>query len=158
MTVSEKSRLIMTGTISRILTEIQVRGLSVRKYVPPCHACSLGTNCNSFLEALLSYWGYVNKATLVSMIKCPVGYCCQGNETCQGTDSCNTGRSGTMRGSCDQNLTESLFSPNCLPTQICHTTLIVILYFSCAIAYLSILLSVDPSRKELLLELRNYSC
>ena len=150
MTVSEKSRLIMTGTISRILTEIQVRGLSVRKYVPPCHACPLGANCESFLEALPSYWGYVNKATLVSMIRCPVGYCCQGNETCQGIDSCNTGRRGTLCGSCDQNLTESLFSPNCLPTQNCHTTLVIILYFSCAIAYLSILLISSSIKKRAL--------
>ena len=55
-----------------------------------------------------------------------------------------------MCGSCDQNLTESLFSPNCLPTQSCHSTLIVILYFSCAIAYLSIILISSSIKKRAL--------
>ena len=148
MTVSEHSRLVSWGTISRIMTELRVDGLSVTKYSPSCLTCPLGANCDDVIEALPNYWGYVNEQTDVSMIRCPVGYCCQGNETCKGIDSCNTGRRGTLCGTCDQNLTESLFSPECLPTQNRHTVLVVILYFSCAMTYLLVILTSSSIKKR----------
>ena len=144
MTVSEHSSLV-----SRIMTELRVDGLSVRKYSPSCLTCPLGANCDDVIEALPNYWGYVNKGTDASMIRCPVGYCCQGNETCEGINSCNTGRRGTLCGTCQESLTESLFSPECLPTQNCHTTLVIILYFSCAMTYLSVILTSSSIKKRI---------
>ena len=148
MVVSEHSSLVSWGTVSRMITELRVRGLSVSKYVPSCLTCPLGANCDDVIEALPNYWGYVNEGTDVSMIRCPVSYCCQGNETCLGIDSCNTGRRGVLCGTCDQNLTESLFSPEYLPTQNCHTTFVIILYLSCAMAYLSVILTSSSIKKR----------
>ena len=83
------------------------------------------------------------------MTRCPDGYCCQGNDTCQGIDSCNTGRTGTLCGTCEQNLTEALFTPKCVPTENCKSGLLIILFISAALIYAVILLSLSTIKDQL---------
>ena len=87
---------------------------------PSCHPCPLGAQCESDIKALPNYWGYLTSKQSVSMIRCPDGYCCQGNDTCQEIDSCNTGRTGTLCGTCDQSLTEALFTSKCVLAESCR--------------------------------------
>ena len=99
---------------------------------PSCYPCPLGAKCESGIQALPNYWGYKASKSSVSMIRCPDDYCCQGKETCKGMDSCNTGRTGTMCGICEQNLTESIFTPKCIFTQSCKSGLVITLFISAA--------------------------
>ena len=77
------------------------------------------------------------------MVRCPDGYCCQGNETCSAIDSCNTGRTGTLCGSCKENLTESVFTPEYVLTESCKSDLVATLFISAALLYAVVLLSIS---------------
>ena len=59
---------------------------------------------------------------------CPDSYCCSNNKTCEIYNTCNTGRTGTLCGSCKNNWTESLFSTKCIPHGNCFTKTIFISY------------------------------
>ena len=69
------------------------------------------------------------------MTRCPTGYCCQDDESCQSFDSCNSNRSGPLCGVCEMGFAESLFDQTCIPVEKCHTWFIVLLYISCAVGY-----------------------
>ena len=77
----------------------------------------------------------MTQKSFVSVMRCPDGYCCQSNDICKEIDSCNTGRVGTLCGRCEQNLTESLFTPKCLPTESCKLGLFLIILISAVIIY-----------------------
>ena len=109
--------------------------------ITSCLPCPLGANCEDFIKALPNYWGYVTQIPSVSMVRCPDGYCCQNNESCSRIDSCDTGRTGTLCGTCKSNLTEVLFVPKCLPVENCRSGLVITLFFSSAIVYTFVLLS-----------------
>ena len=102
---------------------------------PICKPCPVGANCNSKIKALPNYWGIKIADDDITMVRCPEGYCCQDDESCQGIDSCNNNRSRTFCSGCKENFTESLFSPKCVPLEECHTKLIILLYILCVIAY-----------------------
>ena len=88
----------------------------------------------------------------VTMIRCSPGYCCKDKKTCKGIDSCNTGRTGTLCGTCQANLTESLFSTKCLSFQDCKDYVIIALYMSCVVGY-SIMLLVSETIKNKAIEI-----
>ena len=100
-----------------------------------CSSCPIGANCTKTITALPNYLGYNGQFNMVAMIRCPDDYCCQGDETCKGIDSCNTYRTGPLCGKCRANWTESLFSPECLLIEICPAAGILVLYVACAIIY-----------------------
>ena len=102
---------------------------------PVCSSCPIGANCNNHIKALPNYWGYKDKSDIVSMIRCPNGYCCQGDDTCREINSCNANRTGPLCGRCRGNWTESLFSPKCLLVDDCPAGLILMLYIGGAVAY-----------------------
>ena len=55
-----------------------------------CKVCPLGANCTGPINALPNYWGYKDsKDDSVTMIRCHEGYCCTGNDTCDGINTCN---------------------------------------------------------------------
>ena len=56
---------------------------------PLCNRCPVGAKCSGDIKALPNYWGYRNKDEVV-MIRCPTGYCCQDDESCQSFDSCSS--------------------------------------------------------------------
>ena len=101
---------------------------------PMCKLCPVGANCSINIKALPNYWSIRNKDGDVTMVRCPEGYCCQDDESCQSINSCNNKRSGLLCGSCKDNFTESLFGPTCVPLEECHTKLIIMLYILCVIA------------------------
>ena len=59
---------------------------------PLCNQCPVGAKCSGDIKALPNYWGYKDNDT-VAMIRCPTGYCCQDDESCQSFDTCNSNRS-----------------------------------------------------------------
>ena len=125
---------------------------------PHCHQCPVGAKCSGYIKALPNYWGHRNDNDVV-MIRCPSGYCCQDNETCQNFDSCNSNRSGTLCGVCEKNLTESLFHTTCIPQEKCHTLLIGLLYISCVVGYGLGLMIIDPMKRAVIYSLKKiYQC
>ena len=111
-------------------------------YPPTCLPCPLGAKCEGAVQALPDYWGYVaQKNKSVSVIRCPDSYCCQGNETCEAIDSCNTGRTGTLCARCERNLTEALFTTKCLPNEDCRSDLVIVILISAVLVYGIVLLS-----------------
>ena len=83
------------------------------------------------------------------MVRCPDGYCCQNNESCSRIDSCDTGRTGTLCGTCKQNLIEVLFLPKCLPIENCRSCIVITLFFSSALLYNFVLLSFCSIKSKL---------
>lgn len=60
------------------------------------------------------------------MVRCPPDYCCYNDITCKGT--------------CQSNLTEALFTAECLSFDKCQDALIVTMYVLCVVGYAVILL------------------
>ena len=102
---------------------------------PICKLCPVGANCSSKIKTLPNYWGLRNEPDDVTMIRCPDGYCCQTVDSCEGIDSCNSNRSGTLCSGCKKNFTESLFDTSCVLIDQCHTGLIMMLYIFCIVGY-----------------------
>ena len=125
---------------------------------PLCNQCPVGAKCSGDIKALPNYWGYKDKDTVV-MIRCPTGYCCQDDESCQSFDSCNSNRSGPLCGVCEMGLAESLFDQTCLPVEKCHTWFIVLLYISCAFGYGLGLMVIDNVKGAVISSLKKiYQC
>ena len=125
--------------------------------VPSCLPCPTGAKCESDIQVLPNYWGYKVSNSSVSVIRCPDDYCCQGNDTCKGIDSCNTGRTGTLCGICKQDLTESVFSPECVFTETCKSGLVITLFISAALFYAVFLLSLGTIKNKLSCVLKKLS-
>ena len=123
------------------IIQLSMANLSLVEYLPSCLQCPLGAKCADGIQALPEYWGYKSHSEYISMMRCPDGYCCQGDDSCKGIDSCNTGRTGTLCGRCKQNLTEALFSSKCLPTESCRSGLVIGILILAVIIYAVALLS-----------------
>ena len=108
-----------------------------------CYSCPIGTNCTNHIQALPNYWGYKDKYDIVSMIRCPYGYCCQEEKTCTGIDSCHVNRIGPLCGRCKAKWSESLFSAECLLVDDCPAALILVFYVIGVIAYGSGLMAIS---------------
>ena len=125
---------------------------------PLCNQCPVGATCSGSIKALPNYWGYRNKDDVV-MIRCPTGYCCQDDESCQSFDSCNNNRSRPLCGVCEKGLAESLFDQTCIPLEKCHTGFIVLLYISCAVGYGLGLMVIDNVKGAVISSLKKiYQC
>ena len=113
-----------------------------------CNVCPLGVNCTGPINALPNYWGYKDtKDDSVTMIRCPDGYCCTGNDTCDGINSCNTNRTGNICGKCHKGLSEALFSTECLSTENCVGAIALLHYTLCVIIYIAFLASYKDLQK-----------
>ena len=120
----------------------------------------MGAKCEGggHIKALPNYWGYRNQYKFV-MARCPHEYCCQDDESCKNFDSCNSNRTGTLCGVCENNLAESLFGSTCIPIEKCHTWLIILLYISCVVGYGLGLMVIDPIKKAVIYSLKKiYPC
>ena len=106
---------------------------------PTCLPCPVGANCGKQIRSLPNYWGFKEQKGVVKMIRCPDEYCCTDSQTCNAIDSCNTGRTGRLCGTCGPNLTESLLSSKCVPSNRCHGNKIIMLYIIFAVSYAIIL-------------------
>ncbi len=120
--------------------------MSIQTVEPQCFPCPIGANCDGYIKALPNYWGYTHK--IVHMIRCPNGYCCQEGESCKTIDSCNEKRTGLLCGECETNWTESLFTPDCIPSKNCSVGLVVFMYTLCAVAYTLFLLVFNWVKEE----------
>ena len=101
-----------------------------------CFPCPVGAFCDNHIKVLPNYYGFKTaNAKDITMVRCPDSYCCSDNETCKTFNSCNTGRIGTLCGSCENNLTESLFSAKCISHENCYTMAIFILYLLLVLIY-----------------------
>ena len=116
-------------------------------YSPQCLPCPIGAHCEGEIKATPNYWGYRDAIGHTVMIKCPDGYCCQDNTTCQEIYSCNEGRTGTLCGSCKPGLTESLLTPQCIPDKYCSNNGVMLVYLLAAMSYALILIFKDPVKK-----------
>ena len=125
------------------------RSLILHKIHPICNACPIGAVCNKYgIKALPGYWGYVTDAGFATMIRCPIGYCCTGSDTCLSVSSCNDERLGILCGNCELNLTESLFSPITVPIGNCSSTVVIVLYTGCALIYALIMLTAGAIKEK----------
>ena len=115
-----------------------------------CFPCPVGAVCNGTVKALPNYWGYRDQVGQVTMIRCPDGYCCHDNETCTEFNSCHPERTGTLCCKCQNNLTESLFLPNCIQTKNCHENLVLCLYTLGALIYTLFLLFSDIAKNKII--------
>ena len=127
----------------------------VRKSEVSCIPCPVGAYCDKQFKALPNYWGYYTRDGNITMIRCPDYYCCSGNNTCKQFNSCSTERIGILCGTCKNNLTESLFSNNCIPQENCFGYVIFILYFVLVVVYGSALL-IFTILKENMLHILKY--
>ena len=116
---------------------------------PSCLPCPLGVNCKGAIQTMPNYWGYVTPEMSVSVVRCPDSYCCQGGRTCEGIDSCNAGRIGTLCGVCEQNSTEALFTPKCVIAESCRSGLVIALFISAALVYSIVLLPFSTVKKKI---------
>ena len=113
-----------------------------------CKVCPLAANCTGFIKALPNYWGYKDsKDDSVTMIRCPDGYCCTGNDTCDGINSCNINRTGNICGKCQKGLSEVLFSTECLSADSCVGAIALLYYTICVIIYVAFLASYKDLQK-----------
>ena len=113
-----------------------------------CKICPLGANCKGPIKALPNYWGYKDsKDDSVTMIRCPDGYCCTGNDQCYGINSCNINRTGNMCGKCQTGLSGALFSTECLSTDSCVGAIALLYYTICVIIYVAFLASYKDLQK-----------
>ena len=121
-------------------------GLSIiQPQTPGCPTCPVGGICKqNVIAAAPGYWGYIDESKdSVHIVRCPHDYCCSSREHCVDILSCNTGRTGTLCGSCKSNLTEPLFSTICVPADNCHTSLIAFVFTLAVLGYALFLLSFD---------------
>ncbi len=139
MTLSGKQHLRQWSFESLIAAEV----------VPRCLPCPVGASCDQNLKALPNYWGYKDQSS-VTMIRCPDGYCCTGNGTCTGIDACNNRRQGPLCGACGLNLSEALFSTQCVLDENCRPQLVISLYTLCALIYALILVSAKTLKTNIL--------
>ena len=116
----QSGTMIISGKSSRWLST----SLKIQNAPPFCKVCPVRANCREKVSPLPNYWGYVENNT-VNMFRCPNGYCCQDSGNCNSLDSCNRNRSGILCGSCDEKLTESLISENCVSIEGCNSRLII---------------------------------
>ena len=108
--------------------------LSFMSIAPGCSPCPVGANCMKHCQSLQN-WGFKDHSDMVTMIRCPNGYCCQYDDMCKGIDSCNKNRTRPLCGRCQTNWTESLFSTECLLLEHCLASEIIVLYIVCLVVY-----------------------
>ena len=124
-----------TMTLSGKYNMSTLENLSKNATPKICLSCPVGANCEKSITSLPNYWGYKGENDVVKMIRCPDKYCCSDPNTCTEIDIFHTGRTGPLCGICKDNLTESLFSPECIPTQNCSYYLFSIAYLFCILSY-----------------------
>ena len=101
-----------------------------------CPLCPVGASCTkNSIKPLPDYWGFRHANGEVTMMRCPKDYRCRGRDTCKNVSSCNSGRTGPLCSQCEENTTESLFSPNCVSVQNCQTALVSTAYIFAALGY-----------------------
>ena len=131
-----------------------------------CKICPLGANCTGPIKALPNYWGYKNpKDDPVTMTRCPDGYCCKENDTCDEINSCNINRTGNICGKCHKGLSEALFSTECLSADSCvgaiallYYTLSVIIYIAFLAIYKDLQKYAAKKIKDLYKRIKNQQC
>ena len=84
------------------------------------------------------------------MFRCPEDYCCQSSESCSDIDSCNGLRTGIICGHYGPNMTESLFSTNCVDSKTCKPGVIINMYILAVALYSLGLLSFDIVKDKVL--------
>ena len=113
-----------------------------------CKICPLGANCTGPIKALPNYWGHKNsKDNSFTMIRCPDGYCCTGNDQCDRINTCNINRTGNICGKCQKGLSEALFSTECLSADSCVGAIALLYYTICVIIYVAFLASYKELQK-----------
>ena len=101
---------------------------------PSCYTCPVGVLCQEKIIPLPNYWGYKTEQ-VINVLRCPEDYCCQGNKSCLEIDSCKEHRTGILCGQCNINMTESVFSANCIPSASCKSGAIITMYILPVIVY-----------------------
>ena len=125
---------------------------------PICSKCPVGAKCSGNIKALPNYWGYRKKDEVV-MIRCPTGYCCQDDKSCQSFHSCNSNRSGPLCGVYEKGFAESIFDAASIPVEKCYTWFLVLLYISCIVGYGLGLMVIDNIKGAVISPLKKiYQC
>ena len=120
------------------------------KLVPSCFPCPIGASCDQErVVPLPNYWG-TRKGHVISLFRCSKDYCCQSSESCSDIDSCSDLRTGILCGNCGTNMTESLFSANCVDSKTCRPGVIINMYILTVVLYSLGLLSFDIVKDKIL--------
>ena len=82
-----------------------------------CKDCPYGANCDNLIRALPNFWGYEYYGNIKFQM-CPKGYCCNQGQ-CVTHNACATHRTGRLCGECVAGYSEALFSPRCVPNELC---------------------------------------
>ena len=118
--------------------------------IPSCFPCPVGASCKQGrVVPLPNYWGK-RKNHVISMFRCPEDYCCQNNDSFSDIDSCNGLRTEILCGNCGSNMTESLFSTNCVDSKTCKPGVIINMYILAVALYSLGLLSFDIVKDKFL--------
>ncbi len=87
-----------------------------------CIECPYGAQCfGNTIIPRPNYWGYWHNDDLVFK-QCPPFYCCTGSadSPCTTYDSCAPNRTGTLCGMCEQGLSVSILTGECIPDSECE--------------------------------------
>ena len=92
-----------------------------------CRPCPLGGQCGADggVVATPGYWGGANGDGTVTLVLCPTGYCCDGDDDassvwpCAAIGVCGGNRVGRLCGDCRPGYVESIGSPVCVPVGQC---------------------------------------
>ena len=80
----------------------------------PCIPCPPGAVCDGRVIPLDGHWGFLTEGQL-EFIQCPNGFCCSRQTVpCTAYNTCATGRSGILCGSCSEGYAQSFFSKGCV--------------------------------------------
>ena len=140
------------------LVEKETSGVEVFES-PACLLCPVGASCTkNSIKPLPDYWGFRHANGEVTMMRCPKDYCCRGRDTCKNVSSCNSGRTGPLCSQCEENTTESLFSPNCVSVQNCQTALVSTAYIFAALGYALFLTFFNDIKKKVKALSKYFKC
>ena len=79
-----------------------------------CAPCPLGAICNGNIIPIDGHWGFLTRGEL-KFYQCPSGFCCSRQTVpCISYDTCATGRSGILCGSCSKGYSLSFVSDGCV--------------------------------------------
>lgn len=104
-----------------------------------CRQCPLGGLCYSgIIRPKNNFWGFKkHDGQDIAFVQLPDGYGCNKRQ-CRSFDSCAIGRTGTLCGTCENGMTESMLSPECISNKKCDIATfwgLAVLLLSCYLVF-----------------------
>lgn len=122
-----------------------------------CHKCPPGGACKAgILRSKSNYWGFKKtNSDRANFIQLPEGYGCKGSQ-CIDFDSCASGRTGTLCGTCGIGLTESMVSTACIQNDKCNLAAFWVL--TCVLFFAYLVFFIFKREITSTLNLKHFKC